>query len=254
MVDEGERRWPYAVHVVRILEIAFLVLAVGLCLVQAQEPGVPASAEPAVPQTVFEPESQGAPAKTQTHVAVFLLGTSPMDESLKVGGAGVSHPELRPSFGGGVKVGAFPTIGKGFFGVEGELFGFGGRLRAPTTGFSMADASLVAVNSMANVLVRYPGSVFQPYLGVGGGVSVGFIDVTSIQSGFVGVTGESAEATLAFQLIGGLRAYVSERVYLFGEYKYFGAKYQWEAEGIGNSEVSFSFRTHIVAVGLGVSF
>jgi opacity protein-like surface antigen len=142
----------------------------------------------------------------------------------------------------------------GVFGLEGELFGFGGRLNQRIAGVSGAVASLASVNSMVNLLVRYPGSVIQPYIGVGGGVSLGYLDATSIQSGLVEIRGKSDDVTLAFQLIGGLRAYVSDKVYLFGEYKYFGTKYSWPSEGAGDPETSLSFRAHIVAAGFGVSF
>lgn len=207
-----------------------------------------------IPKTALDREQSVQSSKSGVYISVFGLGSSPMDEDLKVGGVGVSNPELRRSFGGGFKVGVFPSSAKGIFGLEGEVNGFGGDLRVPNTGFSNADANVVSLNWMANVLLRYPGSVFQPYIGAGGGLSIGFIDINSLQTGFVGVTGKSAESALAFQLFGGLRAYVSDRVYLFGEYKYFGTKYKWEAEGAGNPEVSLSFRAHIVAAGVGVSF
>lgn len=214
---------------------------------------MPPPADPGAPQTVSETPS-GSSAKSQTHVAIYGLGTNPMEEKLKVGSASVSNAELKRGFGGGLKVGAFPKAGKGIFGVEGEVFGFGGGIKAPNTGLSGADGSLVAINTMFNVLLRYPGSYLQPYVGAGGGVSLGFLDANGIQGGGVGVTGKSGQSSFAFQLLGGLRAYVSDKTFLFGEYKYFGTKYQWESEGVGNPELSLSVRAHIIAAGFGVSF
>jgi hypothetical protein len=43
---------------------------------------------------------------------------------------------------------------------------------------------------------------------------------------------------------------VTERVFLFGEYKYFASRYQWG----GNLEPSLDLRTHIVAIGIGLAF
>ena len=208
--------------------------------------------ESVVPMTADEPRISSTPTKTQTHVAVLFLGARPLDERLAVGPASVSDAELKRSFGGGVKVGAFPGFAGGVIGLEGELFGFGGGLNARNTGVSGADGTLVAMNGMVNLLIRYPGTVIQPYIGAG--VSLGVIDANNIQSGTFGVSGTSARSTLAFQLIGGLRTYLSDTVYLFGEYKYFGAKYEWESGGGGNPELSLSFRAHIVAVGFGFSF
>ncbi len=243
-------------RVVLVGGFACWLLLDGVSIGLAQEPDVagPPPADPGVPQTVFETPSSAPASKSQTHVAIYGLGTNPIDENLKVGGATVSNAELKRGFGGGIKVGAFPKAGKGIFGVEGELFGFGGGFRAPNIGFSGADGSLVAVNTMFNVLLRYPGSYLQPYIGAGGGVSLGFIDANAIQAGGVGVSGKSGQSSLAFQLLGGLRAYVSDKVFLFGEYKYFGTKYKWESEGAGNPELSLSIRAHIVAAGFGFSF
>lgn len=228
----------------------------GVSVARAQEPDMtlPPPVDSAVPETVAETPSDVSTTKSQTHVAIYGLGTNPMDEKLKVGSASVSNAELKRGFGGGIKVGAFPKAGKGIFGVEGELFGFGGGIKAPNTGLSGADGSLVAVNTMINVLLRYPGSYLQPYIGAGGGVSLGFLDANAIQAGGLGVTGKSGQSSLAFQLLGGLRAYVSDKAFLFGEYKYFGTKYQWESEGAGNPELSLSIRAHIIAAGFGFSF
>lgn len=221
----------------------------------AQEPvASDSAAAPHSPQTVAEPPTKSLSEKPQTHVAVFALGGSPMDEDLSVGDFDVSGAELKPLYGGGIKVGVFPGFGRGVFGLEGELFGFGGSIQQRNAGGSRADGSLASVNSMVNLLVRYPGSVMQPYIGIGGGAALGYLSATSIQSGVVEVRGESDDVALAFQLIGGLRAYVSDRVYLFGEYKYFGTKYTWPSEGAGDPDTSFSFRAHIVAAGFGVSF
>jgi hypothetical protein len=43
---------------------------------------------------------------------------------------------------------------------------------------------------------------------------------------------------------------VAENVFMFGEYKYFASRYQWG----GNLDPSLDFRTHIVAIGVGLAF
>ena len=71
------------------------------------------------------------------------------------------------------------------------------------------------------------------------------------------MTGKGSDVAVAYQFLAGMRAYVQKKVYLFGEYKYFGSSYDWKSEtSSGNSgpTTSLAFHTHLVAVGLGVSF
>ncbi len=188
-------------------------------------------------------------------MAIFVLGTSPTDERLIVKNGGeVAGGTVGRSFGGGLKVGAFPAFGRGYFGVEGETFGHGGRLRAPSSATGEAAGSLVIYNLMANVLLRYPGSVVQPYIGVGVGESFGFLDADSVRAGTKRVDGKSGTFSLAYQVLGGLRARLTDQLFVFGEYKYFTTKYNWEEALVGSKDVELRFHTHIIAAGFGFSF
>ena len=62
--------------------------------------------------------------------------------------------------------------------------------------------------------------------------------------------GTLTDTSLALQYLAGLRALVTERVFLFGEYKYFASRYHWS----GSLEPSLNLRTHIIAVGVGLAF
>ena len=119
---------------------------------------------------------------------------------------------MRGSGGAGVKVGVFPPFVSKVFGIEGEVFGAGGSVKAPRvtsgTGTTQADGSLITINQMFNLIARYPGEIIQPYAGVGGGWSAGLLKDVYIQSGNIGLTGSSGDVTFAHQFLGGVRAYL----------------------------------------------
>jgi hypothetical protein len=51
-----------------------------------------------------------------------------------------------------------------------------------------------------------------------------------------------------------VRTFVTKKLFLFGEYKYFVTKYSWDSEGGANQQIKLDFLTHIVSVGIGWSF
>lgn len=190
--------------------------------------------------------------KTDFYGAISVLGTMPKDENLNVGGATIFDTDVKGSIGAGLKAGVFPKFAGGVFGIEGEVFGHGGKFNAP----GQARGDLTVINVMVNVLARYPGEIIQPYVGVGFGVSASQVRDVNIQSSGSQLTGKANDGAVAFQFLGGVRAFVTRNVFLFGEYKHFGANYSWESEGVsaGSPSVKLDFRTHIVSGGIGISF
>jgi opacity protein-like surface antigen len=186
------------------------------------------------------------------------MGFIPRDRDLSVGGAGIPQTDIRGTIGAGIKFEAYPWFTNKILGGEIEAFGLGGSVRAPRVtsgaGTTQAQGSLVAVNTMYNFILRYRGERFQPYIGVGGGTSFGILYNTSIQSGNVALTGSSGDVGLAYQFLGGMKAFVTNRLFVFSEYKYFGTRYSWDSEGAGTAKVKLDFQTHIVSAGLGWSF
>lgn len=79
---------------------------------------------------------------------------------------------IKGSAGAGLKAGVYPGATGGVLGLEGEFFGHGGKLKTPGGAFPSADANLLVLNSMLNLLARYPGDTIQPYVGAGIGVSL----------------------------------------------------------------------------------
>ncbi|HKN86153.1 MAG TPA: hypothetical protein VJV04_04805 [Nitrospiraceae bacterium] len=179
---------------------------------------------------------------------------------LKVGGEEISQTSMGRGIGGGFKAGVFPHFMKRIVGLEAETFGLGAGVTAPRTitgaGIRSADADFIAVTTMVNILLRYPGQTLQPYGGVGGGLSSGFLLDSDIQLDSNRVTGNASSMAFAYQFLGGLRGYVTQKVFLFGEYKYVAAKYDWDSKGPSGSRPSVTLNLHaqLFSAGIGLSF
>lgn len=202
------------------------------------------------------------PRKTEAYMAPYLLGTFPVDKNLSIGGNGFANETFRgtnikSSGGAGIKAGVYPGATGGVLGLEGEFFGHGGKFKTPDGAFPHADANLLVLNSMINLLARYPGDMIQPYVGAGIGVSIAQLRDINFQTSSGTMTGKGSDVAFAYQFLAGARVYVQKKVFLFGEYKYFGSSYDWKSEtasGGAGPASSLTFRTHIVALGLGVTF
>ncbi len=200
--------------------------------------------------------------KTEAYMAPYLLGTLPVDRNLSVGGNGIggtpfSGTNIQGSGGAGLKAGVYPGAMGGVVGLEGEVFGHGGKLKTPAGAFPSADANLLVINSMINLLLRYPGDTLQPYVGAGAGVSYAQLRDLNLQTNGATLSGKGSDAAFAYQFLAGARVYANKQLYLFSEYKYFGSSYDWKSEsssGGSGPTTSLTFRTHIVAVGVGITF
>lgn len=163
-------------------------------------------------------ESQvSSPRKTEAYIAPYLLGTFPVDKSLSLGGNGVGNTpflgtNIQGSAGGGLKAGVYPGAMGGVIGLEGEVFGHGGKLKTPGGAFPSADANLLVINSMVNLLLRYPGDTIQPYVGAGAGVSYAQLRDLNLQTNFASLSGKGSDAAFAYQFLAGARAYMNKQL------------------------------------------
>ena len=194
----------------------------------AEPPAVPAKASEAAVSS--QPEQ-----KTELYVSLFMQGSHPLNRPVRLQDDPYTNTDVQGGLGGGLKVGLFPAFAGHVLGLEAEVSGLDGKVDAParTTGGVTRSANfrLQSISAMANLLLRYPGEVIQPYLGIGVGVSGGFARDLNLQHSTIGFVRENAaDGAFAYQFLGGVRANVSERVFLFTEYKYFVANYQWESE------------------------
>ena len=222
--------------------------------VEASSGAAKASAAP----TEAKPEE----VKTEFYVSVFMQGSRPLNRPARLQEDPFSNTDVQGGLGGGLKVGFYPAFAGQFVGLEAELSGLDGKVNAPsaTTGGVTRSANfrLQSINAMANVLLRYPGETIQPYLGIGAGLSGGFARDLNLQHSNIGTVHENAaDGAFAYQFLGGVRANVTERMFLFTEYKYFVANYQWESElanGARGPSFTLNYRTHIISGGVGFTF
>ena len=234
------------------------------CLLFVGKPSVGLAADPAsspgkAPVTA---DVSQAEEKTEFYVSLFMQGSHPLNRPVRLQDDPYSNTDVQGGLGGGLKVGVFPAFAGRVVGVEAELSGLDGKVDAPTvtTGGVTRSANfrLQSINVMANLLLRYPGEVIQPYVGIGAGLSGGFARDLNLQHSTIGVIRENAaDGAFAYQFLGGVRANVSEHVFLFTEYKYFVANYQWESEfanGSHGPSFTLNYRTHIISGGLGFRF
>jgi opacity protein-like surface antigen len=100
---------------------------------------------------------------------------------------------------------------------------------------------------LVNIIARYPGQRFQPYIGGGAGLAYGRI------SHLVTASSTNASATdtsIAFDFLTGMRVFVTKHVALFTEYKYTRTSFSWE----NNVLLKGDYSAHNLAVGLSFHF
>ncbi len=201
-------------------------------------------------------------AKTEMYISLYMQGSRPLNRPVRLQEDPFTNTDVQGGLGGGLKVGLFPAFAGRYLGLEAELSGLDGKANAPaaTSGGVTRSANfrLQSINAMANLLLRYPGEMIQPYVGIGAGLSGGFARDLNLQHSTIGAVHENAaDGAFAYQFLGGVRANVTDRVFLFTEYKYFVANYQWESEvpnGSRGPSFTLNYRTHLIAGGLGVTF
>lgn len=108
----------------------------------------------------------------------------------------------------GAKLGFFP--GNGPMGMELDVFNSQPNIKAMG---DIPGIHLRVTNVGLNLLLRYPGQTFQPYVGFGGAALIGHISKTvDVQS--------DTDVGFGVNVLAGLRAFVTPYVAVFTEYKY----------------------------------
>ena len=152
--------------------------------------------------------------------------------------------DLKNSVSYGAKLGYF--VEHSWFGIEGEVLQTtphiknlddvpGIHLRVTTVG--------------VNFLARYPGRTFQPYAGVGMGAVIAHLSdsaANEIQS--------NTDVTSGWNVLAGLRAFVTPYVAVFTEYKYTGATLRFDQAFVTGGGFEGSYRAQHVLVGLSYHF
>ena len=202
------------------------------------------------------------PASAELYIAGELGYTMPRDfTDVKLNGAGtgVSSTDLKLGDGVmyGAKVGYYLPAALNWLGFETELYnanvhtkqqtvtvtGPGGTLTGTMPGSSLR-GTVVALNLM----IRYPGSFLQPY--VGAGPAVFFTrDKSAVAS--------ARDTSLGLNVLAGVRAMMTKNFGIFAEYKYNRTSVSYDnvvdptAPGIG---LEGDYSSNTVAVGVSFHF
>jgi hypothetical protein len=199
--------------------------------------------------------AEASPRTDTWQVSLYGFGLAPATSDLQVDGVAVTDARISRAYGAGLKGDWFPAVSGGIVGLEAEVFGHGGTVSAPA-GTTSANGDLKNLNVLVNVLARYPGQTLQPYVGVGVGVSWSrFSDAAlSVANGATTISGIATDTAFAYQFLAGTRAYVNDRLYFFGEYKFFGATYNYKSAAATHPLTTLEFQTHLFAGGIGMAF
>ncbi len=192
-------------------------------------------------------------ASTDEHNDVYLslyaLGSWPSNREVFSQTGFAPNTKVGNGAGAGLKVAVFPALAKGFVGIELESFGHSSDIAFPLTSGSSAGSvartNLWVFNTMANLIIRYPGMRVVPYVGVGAGLSQGVLTKADIP-GRPDRDFESS-STFGHQFLAGAQSNLSEQLFVFGEYKYLSANYHWR-------RLSLEFRSQYALVGIGLRF
>ena len=180
-------------------------------------------------------------------VGLYALGAFPSDQGLFAQGDNPSDSRITNGVGAGIKAAVFPHGLGNIIGIGLESFGHGSEITFSSAAHagSLPSTNLWVFSSMVNLTLRYPGKAFVPYVGVGGGYSSGVLTHANIP----GRSDRDFEGswTFGYQFFGGLQGNLTEKVFLFSEYKYFSANYHWK-------ELALDFRSQYALFGIGLRF
>jgi opacity protein-like surface antigen len=196
---------------------------------------------------LLQPGLVAAAETADVDVGLYALGAFPSDQGLFAQGSNPSDARIANGAGAGIKASVFPHGLGNIIGIGLESSGHGSEISfsSPVNAGSVVSTNLWVFSSMVNLTLRYPGQTFVPYIGVGGGYSSGVLTHANIP----GRSDRDFEGswTLSHQFFGGLQGNLTEKVFLFSEYKYFSADYHWK-------ELALDFRSQYALLGIGLRF
>ncbi len=200
------------------------------------------------------------PSQAEFYVA-GQFGFSDPQDSGDVQGTGAasgltaSDIALKDSFLYGGKIGYFFRYGTSV-GIELEAFTTNPHVKAQATTISFAGAPIVTVagagshlrliTSAINVIARFPGQQFGPYLEphfyVGAGPGIFFARLSDLP-------GTSSDTALGLNALAGVRVFLSKNTAVFVEYKYNRATFEFD-----ELLLKADYSAHNAAFGVGFHF
>ncbi len=214
---------------------------------------------------------------------IVLISAKAQSEFYVAGQGGISFPGsfsnvegIGPSFGGagfkssdldlatsplyGAKVGYFlPRLN--WLGVEAEYFYTNPHIKQQP--FSITTPSGQVFNRIGdkpgahtrmstaalNIIVRYPGKRFQPYVGVGPAMYWARIAGSEIQT-INNQPLSASDSSLGLNVLVGTRYFLTKHIALFGEYKYNKSSFEFS----NNAQFKADYSANNLAVGISVHF
>ncbi len=197
-----------------------------------------------------------SPASAEMYVA-GQAGVNFADRINSIGGTGPqaglpdSDPSPNPDFDlqnsitYGAKVGYFP--GHSWYGIEGEVFHTSPHLKQIEFVPAEPGVYFRVTTVGANFIARYPGRTLQPYAGVGIGAAIAHVgNATTVRS--------DTDVATAWNVLAGLRAFITPKIAIFGEYKYTGATLKFEGAYGPDGGFSGNYRAQHILGGLSYHF
>ena len=150
--------------------------------------------------------------------------------------------DLKNSLAYGGKVGAYPFHGS--LGFELDVFHSTPHVKNLD---DIPGIHLAVTNIGANILLRYPGVTFQPYLGGGPGILMARLSRSA-------TTEQDTQVSIGFNFLTGIRAFVTPKVALFTEYKYTDAKFGFNGAFGSIGGFDSTYKAHQLFVGVSYHF
>ena len=150
--------------------------------------------------------------------------------------------DMKNSLAYGGKVGVYPFHGS--LGFELDVFHSTPHVKNLD---DVPGIHLAVTNVGANILLRYPGVTFQPYLGAGPGILIARLG-RSVQ------TQQDTQVSVGFNFLTGIRAFVTPNTALFSEYKYTDAKFGFDDAFGSFGGFDSTYRAHQLFVGVSYHF
>jgi opacity protein-like surface antigen len=187
------------------------------------------------------------PAQAEWYVA-GQAGYSFADSLRNVKGtgglSGLEAPDfdMKNSLAYGGKVGVYPYHGS--LGFELDVFHSTPHVKNLD---DIPGIHLAVTNVGANVLLRYPGVTFQPYLGIGPGIVIARLSRSA-------TTEPDTQVSVGFNFLTGVRAFVTPNVALFTEYKFTDAKFGFDGAFGSIGGFDSTYKAHQLFVGVSYHF
>jgi opacity protein-like surface antigen len=157
-------------------------------------------------------------------------------------GIALQNFDMKNSLAYGGKVGLYPFHGS--LGFELDVFHSTPHVKSID---STPGIHLAVTNVGANILLRYPGVTFQPYLGIGPGIVIARLS-RSVE------TEPDTQVSIGFNFLTGIRAFVTPNVALFTEYKFTDARFGFSGAFGSFGGFDSTYRAHQLFVGVSYHF